>query len=247
MLIGIAVHHSVSLVKLYTALGYYMYNWLTVHFISIHLMSLGSIPLYHSWITSSNQQTSPSLRSSHNNAPWPTRITGINWMKIVRIEQGKRRITVRDVGDMEVQKPHGRCTSPFLFYAFHIPSCSSDKCSISWYDRRQFADWLEELYDDILELIVRLSSLSSLKTMMGLMFSKRIVCMKIHLKPVPKVRRFACTPSSCTVEGLMYSMRRHIDSWCRPWSSFEIYCPDTIRNSRWSPVDWCQSSAIRVS
>ena len=34
-------------------------------------------------------------------------------MKIVRIEQGKRRITVRDVGDMEVQKPHGKCTSVF--------------------------------------------------------------------------------------------------------------------------------------
>jgi hypothetical protein len=37
-------------------------------------------------------------------------------MKIVRIEQGKRRTTVRDVGDMEVQKPHGKCTSGFPFF-----------------------------------------------------------------------------------------------------------------------------------
>jgi len=35
-------------------------------------------------------------------------------MKIVRIEQGKRRNTVKDAGDMEVQKRHGECTSHSL-------------------------------------------------------------------------------------------------------------------------------------
>lgn len=48
-------------------------------------------------------------------------------MKIVRIEQGKLRIIVRDVGDMEVQKPHGKCTSLSSTVLRPLPSDQADK------------------------------------------------------------------------------------------------------------------------
>lgn len=86
-------------------------------------------------------------------------------MKIVRIDRAKQRVIVKDHGDMEVQKRNGECTSVSSFFpAFTLDleqsaCCCSNRSLSSSVDirlmsRRQFADWLEELYNDILELIV---------------------------------------------------------------------------------------------
>lgn len=86
-------------------------------------------------------------------------------MKIVRTDRVKQRVIVKDHGDMEVQKRNGECTSVSSFFpAFTLDleqsaCCCSNRSLSSSVDirlmsRRQFADWLEELYNDILELIV---------------------------------------------------------------------------------------------
>jgi hypothetical protein len=69
-------------------------------------------------------------------------------MKNVRIEQGRHRGIVVDHGDMGVQNHNGGCTFVLSFTEVCLGEEMVDG------DRRQFADWLEELYNDILELIV---------------------------------------------------------------------------------------------
>jgi hypothetical protein len=152
----------------------------TIQSSKIHLIPIFTTPARPRWTS-----------YERNDATWPNRITGINWMKIVRIAQGRHRAIVRVHGDMEVQKHNGGCTSFFPSSPFtELRSCEE----LADGNRRQYADWLEELYNDILELIVS-PPLRCLPIGQRLNSRKRIAYTRIQPKHVCKVR---LTPSALT-------------------------------------------------